>query len=196
MIEVEKRFILQAGERSRLLKGAEPVSEHEINDVYFDNKDFFLTKQDKWLRNRNGEFELKVRIHKEPQHKRLVDRFNEITDEEAIRRELVLPPGKTLADDLEARGFVPFATITTIRKKYKKGDFVIDVDSVVETGYDVGEVELLVDTEEESEDAMKRILAFAEEHGLNIEPVRGKITEFIKRNRPEHWQALIDAGII
>jgi len=82
MIEVEKKFILSEQEKERLIKDAEFLSERVFTDIYYDTEKFLLTSQDKWLRSREGKFELKLPLHKG--RERLADQYDEIEDEQKI----------------------------------------------------------------------------------------------------------------
>ena len=103
-------------------------------------------------------------------------------------------PEKPLVESLESNGYKPFATITTNRKKYSKDGFAIDVDSAT-FGYEIIEIELMVEEESEMEGATKRILEFAQSLGLTEGVVRGKISEYLYRFNPEHHKVLLDAGV-
>ncbi len=46
------------------------------------------------------------------------------------------------------------------------------------------------------EAAIEKIMAFAKELNLTIAPVRGKVLEYMKRMKPDHYQALIQAHVI
>ncbi|MCR4256106.1 MAG: CYTH domain-containing protein [Candidatus Uhrbacteria bacterium] len=195
MIEVEKKFILDDQARKRLVDDAEFVGERIFTDAYYDTKDFFLTRKDRWLRFRDGRLELKLPMHEGPE--RLADQYEELEDEETIRASLGLPDGDISRVLIEA-GYEPFCVCKTTRKKYKKGPFMIDLDEVdfQDSDYRLGEIECMVNDTSEVEDAIKRIIDFAKEKGLTIAPVRGKVIECIKRKRPDQYRVLIEAGVI
>lgn len=192
MIEVEKKFLIDKSELSGLLEGAEFVSEKKITDVYWDTSDHSLTTKDLWLRLREGRFELKVPTLEGG--KRLVDQYEELDSDDQITSKLNLEAGD-LEKILKGAGYNPFASITTLRKKYKKEGFIIDVDEV-DFGYNIVEVELMVSDKSEISDAINKIFSFANSYGLKVGQVRGKIVEYIKRNRQEHYKALIESGIV
>jgi predicted adenylyl cyclase CyaB len=194
MIEVEKKFRLDEKQESILLEDAKLVGSKTNEDVYFDTDDFYLTKQDNWLRLRNGAFELKKRLHKLG-HKLGTTAYDEITDEQKIRDFLRLQTFGSLINDLRDAGYKPFATIKKQRKSYTRGNFHIDLD-VCDFGYELAEIELLVETEAEREMAQKKINEFALKIGLDQTPVRGKVIEYLLRFRPQHYQALVKAGVI
>ncbi len=196
MIEVEKKFTLSDDDKTRVIQDAEFLGEESFTDTYYDTSDFNLTANDKWLRLRGDKFELKLPMNdsKGASHKKL-DQYEDLDTDEAILRALGLSPDGSLKQILEVNGYEPFSTFTTTRKKYKKGDFVIDLDEM-DFGYSIGEIELMVSDQSEVPEALERILAFAQKYGLSIAPVRGKVIEYIKRNNPIHYKTLEEAGVL
>lgn len=197
MIEVEKKIALTNEENiARLTQGATFLREVKNEDVYYDNSTFDLTTKDWWLRTRDGKFELKIPLHKEKGSDRFADQYDELEDNEKIRQALGLHEGN-LAGVLAKAGYAPFSSIKTIRQKYKKGSFTIDIDlaDFGEATYRVGEIELMVNDQSEIPNALRKIAQFVQEHKLQIVSVRGKVLEFIKRYRPEHYQSLQKAGV-
>lgn len=196
MIEVEKKFILTSENEKRLLDGAEFVSERTFTDVYYDSDDYALTTSDIWLRARDSRWELKVSLHTDPH--RSGDQYEEIEDEARIREKLDMPVGENLKDDLALAGYAPFCTVTTLRRKYKKGPFTIDLDEGRWDGgtHTLAEIELMVNDASEAEKALQDIHAFAEQNGLKLERVHGKAVRYLKESRPEHFRALVEAGVV
>ena len=84
------------------------------------------------------------------------------------------------------------------RKKYKRGPFIIDLDIVdfQDFIYNIGEIELLINDKSDIENAIEKIMLFAKEKNLTIAPVRGKVVEYLKRIKPDHYQALVYAGVV
>jgi len=196
MIEVEKKFILSEQEKERLIKDAEFLSERVFTDIYYDTEKFLLTSQDKWLRSREGKFELKLPLHKG--RERLADQYDEIEDEQKIKQVLNLSPNKNLADNLIKAGYSPFCTCKTTRRKYKKELFIIDLDIVdfQDFTYNIGEIELMVNDKSEVGGAIKKIMNFAKAHNLTVAPVRGKIIEYLKRVKQNHYQTLVKKNVV
>lgn len=196
MIEVEKKFILSESEKNRLIDGAEFLNEKTFTDVYYDTKDFVLTSKDKWLRSREGRFELKLPLHSGLERK--ADQYDELEDESEIKESLNFETQEKLSDFLADHGYSPFCVCKTSRKKYKKGAFTIDLDFVdfQDFTYNIGEIELMVEERSEIESATAKIIAFANENNLKIKPVRGKVVEYLKKIKPDHYQALVKAGVV
>jgi len=196
MIEVEKKFILNEQDKERLTKEAQFLNERVFTDTYYDTEIFSLTTNDKWLRSREGRFELKLPLHKGVD--RLADQYNELEDEQKIRKALNLPSNGNLADDLAKAGYFPFCTCKTTRIKYKKEQFIINFDIVnfQDFIYNIGEIELMVNEKSEIEKAIEKIMYFAKSQNLTIAPVRGKVIEYLKRTKPNHYQALVLAKVV
>lgn len=194
MIEIEKRYRMDKKQESLLLKGAEFLSTKTNEDTYYDTMDFALTRQDHWLRLRNGGFELKRRLHKLG-HKLGGTAYEEINEEKTIRDFLKLPGNNSLEADLLEAGYKPFTGIVKQRRSYKRGAFRIDLD-VCDFGYEIAEIELMIEREEDRGSALERIDEFASQIGLDQTPVRGKIIEYLFRYSRAHYDALVDAGVI
>ncbi|MEK7539594.1 MAG: CYTH domain-containing protein [Patescibacteria group bacterium] len=196
MIEVEKKFILNEQDKERLTKGAQFLNERVFTDVYYDTEIFSLTSNDKWLRCREGRFELKLPLNEEAD--RLADQYDELEDEQKIREALNLPANDNFADVLVKTGYSPFCTSKTARRKYKKEPFIIDLDIVdfQDFTYNIGEIELMVSEKSKIESAIEKIMDFAKSKNLTIAPVRGKVIEYLKRTKPNHYQALVRAKVV
>lgn len=188
MIEVEKKFVLERDELERLIKDARFITQKEFTDVYYDDNNYSLTTKNMWLRSRAGKFEFKCPVLLENNFSQ-VDHYEEIEDDDLIKRKLSINSNDPLIYSLEMKGYKDFASITTIRKKYKKQNFTIDIDNT-DFGYRVAEIELLVNNNNEIEYASKAIIDFADACGIKIGLVRGKLIEYIRQNRPDHFKAL------
>jgi predicted adenylyl cyclase CyaB len=186
MIEVEKKFIFSDENRKLLAKNAKLVSEKVFTDIYYDTSDFSLTSNDKWLRSRENRFELKIPLHQSIE--RLADQYDELEDEQKIRKALNLLSRGNLADDLMKVGYSPFCTCKTTRKKYKKESFIIDLDTVdfQDFTYNLGEIELMVSEKSETKGAVDKIMSFAKALKLTTTSTRGKVIEYLKRKKSNH----------
>lgn len=196
MIEVEKKFSLTEQEIARLTQEAIFLGEKTLIDVYYDTPNYNLTKNDIWLRQRNGGFEIKMPLNNgRGASKRTLDQYQELETEDEIRKVLNLTPEKTLVEDLQAAGFVSFATLVTTRKKYQKEEFNIDIDQI-DFGYSIVEVELMVPDQSATAEAEREIMLLAKEQGWDTRLIRGKAIEYLYRYRPDHYQALVNAGVV
>ena len=189
MIEIEKKFKLTSREIEHLAAGGTLLGEKQITDTYYDNSTYDLTRSDMWLRRRNGQFELKLPLGGK---KSSVYTYDELEDEDSIRKALKLSADQSLADTLESAGYVPFCTCQTTRTKYKIGEFGLDVD-VADFGdftYELAEIELMAEDGEGAPEAERKILEFAKNHNLSTGEIRGKIIEYLARRNPKHFEAL------
>ncbi|OGZ45752.1 MAG: hypothetical protein A3C84_00345 [Candidatus Ryanbacteria bacterium RIFCSPHIGHO2_02_FULL_48_12] len=193
MLEVEKKFELDDASQAKLLAGTSFVSEKTFTDTYFDTKDFSLTTKDIWLRDRGGRFELKVPLN-DTWDKRVSDQYRELETDAEISEFLHLADDTALKEALHASRYMPFASIVTTRRKYRKDKFIIDID-VLDFGYQIAEIELMVKQESDIPVAVAEIIAFASAYGLRLGYVRGKVIEYIRRNNLEHLRALVAAGV-
>jgi len=171
------------------------VGEKTIHDIYYDTADLSLTKQDAWLRNRNGAWELKLALHVLGMANRFADGYREVEKEKEILLELKLTGKGTLPEQIQRSGYEPVIDIITTRKTYGKEGFTIVLD-VMDFGYEIAEIEQMVNDKSEMEAAGQRIMDFASQHGLGLGPVPGKVTEYCRRHRPQHYATLVSAGII
>jgi len=96
---------------------------------------------------------------------------------------------------LKISKFTQFANIGTTRRKYKSGDFHIDLD-ITDFGYKIGEIELIVENQEQVPEAQNKIRKFAEQCGLITGGIRGKVLEYIFVNNPKHYSALLASGLV
>ncbi len=196
MIEVEKKFRLDPDQEAKLIDGAEFMGEYTNHDIYFDQDDFHLTKDFNWLRKRNGRFELKKRAHKlQPAGFSGVYMYDEIEDEAQIAETLGIAYTGNLETDLETNGYLPFSEYVVSRRSYKQGLFRIDFDSC-DFDYTVVEIERMVDSDDQKQQALDEINAFAKEIGIDTTPATGKLIEYLKRFSPDHYKILQDAGVV
>jgi adenylate cyclase class IV len=198
MIEVEKKFLLDKEQEKNLLEGAEFIAEKIFTDTYWDTADYQLTTNDNWLRERSGKWELKLSLDKAAG--RRGDFYDEIEYEDKIKEFLKISGDKSTENLLLENGYSKFCVCKTTRKKYKKDGFGIDIDFAGYEGedfnYQLAEIELMVQDKSEMVDAMGKIISFAEKNGLKSEYVRGKVLVYLKEKSPEHFNALVKAGVV
>jgi adenylate cyclase class IV len=94
------------------------------------------------------------------------------------------------------KGYVPFCTIVTTRRKYKKEGFGIDLD-IIDFGYRLAEIEYMTDDQGKISEATQAIISLAKKHNIDTDAiVRGKVVEYLRLHNPAHFQALIDGKVI
>ena len=196
MIEVEKKFLLESpDDERRLLEGATFLGEKKYRDTYYDDATYTLTTSNRWLRDRDGVWEMKIPLPNTTRDEDWVNQYDERAGEEAMRDTLNILKNNNLKSDLAARGIKPFCSFVTHRTSYKRDPFIIDID-MMDYGFRVAEVEYMVETKGDVDAAAKKIIQFAKERALSPTPVRGKCIEWLRRNNPAHLEALNRAGII
>lgn len=198
MIEVEKKFLLNKEQEKKLIEGAEFIGEKIFTDIYYDTADFTLTANDKWLRLRAGRWELKLPFNKIAAE-RVGDLYDEIENEDKIREIFGVPENIEIEEGLRKNGYSTCCTCKTTRRKYKKQGFGIDIDFVDYNDdfiYELAEIELMVQDKSEMSEALNKIISFATKNGLEICYVRGKVIEYFRRKRPEHFMALVKSGVV
>jgi adenylate cyclase class IV len=196
MIEVEKKFKLSEDQSIRLLEGAEFLGEKIFTDSYYDTNEFSLTKNDIWLRDRSGDWELKIPRHQIGNNS--TQQYQEIEGEEKIREVFSIVPKNDFLSDIQEFGYEIFCDCKTTRKKYKKDGFNIDIDFVDygDFSYSLAEIELMVEGENQMNEAAEKIEKFAHKNGLQNSYVRGKVLEYLIKKKPEHFKALVDCGVV
>ncbi len=196
MIEIEQHFVIDEAARERLISGATFLGEVQNHDTYYDTTDYSLTTHDMWLRARNGSFELKIGCNEAGQcDNAQAVRYEEIEDEDVIRRKIGLVGPGSFLEDVTAAGYVVYGQWIITRTKYRKGEFTIDFDSV-DFGYELVEIELMVEEGCDLAAAAARVSNFAQHHGLVVSQVRGKNSEYLRRHQKTHFSALVAAGVL
>lgn len=197
-IEVEKKVKLDPHHIEQIEEKGIFVKEVQFKDTYFDRADFYLTTRNIWLRKRDHQFELKVGVKKA---NGLIDRYEEITDEQKILTHLNLPSNfsENILDTFSDAGIIPFSSFTTQRKSYILGEFSIDIDiaNFGDLMYRVAEFELLVssiDQIKEAEEKIKNILLQMKIDFSIVIPA--KLTYYLYHKWQEHYKALIDNRVI
>lgn len=168
MIEVEKKFIPTEENLKILLTDAGFLGEVTNHDIYYDYPDFRFLKGNIAFRKRNGNFELKIKqsggVHIELEDTKEIESYFNVTDLE-----------KFIEEDLKiAMNFKVY------RKKYKKEDFNLDIDET-DFGYQVGEIELMVEKEEDVKNAEEKIQEFASRNNLDLGKGLSKKKAYLKK---------------
>jgi len=168
MIEIEKKFIPTFENLEALLDGAVSMGEMTNHDIYYDYPDYRFLKGNIAFRNRNGNFELKLKqsggVHVELEDAKEIESYFNVTDLEKFIEE-------NLKIAMEFKVY---------RKKYKKEDFNLDIDET-DFGYKVGEIELMVEKEEDVKNAEEKIEQFASKYNLELKKGLSKKKAYLKK---------------
>ena len=170
-IEVERKFQVTNFDEKKLLQAnGKLMSELTFEDEYYDNNSYDLILMDCWLRKRNLKWEFKIPVNRDPNQLYMSTQFQELEDEEDIRKELYKLI-KSEAQVTENQGIIeefklkPFATFTTTRKSYSLPAGCTVVIDFTSFGYSVGEIEMMVNDNSEIGEAIDRINTIAGELG-------------------------------
>ncbi|KAM9826801.1 thiamine-triphosphatase [Neosynchiropus ocellatus] len=222
-VEVERKFLFTADTLKTLEQIGVCIGQREFHDQYFDTPQFDLTLRDMWLRKRKGCWELKcatadVDDCKQPvKATSLCTRYKEITSLPDIHTKLreVIKEDKnlTLLENIEtghkrfpledeswlgAMNLICFSEFTTLRRSFTVEEQGVQIDlDQADFGYDVGEIEVLLSEAEDVAAAMGKIERTAQILGLTgDQKIEGKMSVFLRRYRPEHYEKLLNAHIL
>ncbi|TFJ97160.1 putative aminopeptidase NPEPL1 [Platysternon megacephalum] len=93
-------------------------------------------------------------------------------------------------------GLQEFASFVTRRRSYRLGGLRVDLDQA-DFGYAVAEVEALVGAQEEVPAAREEVLQLRRALGPDgATRVPGKMSVYLRRHRPRHYQLLLQAGVL
>ncbi|KAM4809370.1 thiamine-triphosphatase [Rhinophrynus dorsalis] len=204
-IEVERKFVPGPHVEDQLHKlGAELQKDLVFRDSYYDSPDCQLTLRDFWLRRRDDKWELKY----PPEHSTrglcgASTQYLELDCETDITHRVSELLGVPCPLNLESLGLKEFASFITSRRRFQmptKGDcsrrVVVDLD-IADYGFAVGEVEVLVETQEEVPSALHEVEEICKQLGvLSESPVPGKMSTFLQRYRPDHYRQLLEAHVL
>ncbi|XP_075708859.1 thiamine-triphosphatase [Rhinoderma darwinii] len=204
-IEVECKFVPGPDVEKRLgVLGAQLIEEITFRDSYYDSPDLRLTLNDMWLRKREDSWELK---HPPQRGARALNgastQYMELTSEEDILCRVSEELGVPCPLNIESFGLNVFASFVTCRRRFQlplveNSDIkvVVDLDEA-DFGFAVGEVEVLVKTQKEVENALKKVEEICRKLGVFREtPVQGKVSTFLQINRADHYRKLLEAHVI
>jgi adenylate cyclase class IV len=181
MIEVEKKCLATPQFLDCLQHNAIHLGERVLEDIYFNFEDLKLVQNDIWLRQRNGKYELKIPMSDHIKS----DVYEEIEDETQILKRLNIKNFDNLMN---------LATLISHRQKFHIDNFHIDIDEITSPGidfhYNIMEVELMIESTEQYEEAQDKILKFMNGHGLKNEVMNGKIFEFFRLQRRDVFDLL------
>lgn len=192
-IEIEKKFIPRQQDIDAIAERFEFRGEKKFVDRYYDTPSYDLTSKDIWLRSRGQKYELKIPILDQEQNK--TDQYRELEDDGDISNFLQLPAEGKLEEQLTKNGYSPFCAIETTRKTFTDNKFTIVLD-LTDFGYNIAEVELLINDEKQASLATQEIYDFAQNLGLPLSPVRGKVIEYLRLTKEDHFKALVASGTI
>ncbi|GBB86470.1 hypothetical protein RclHR1_01290014 [Rhizophagus clarus] len=217
--EVERKFkfdtskviLLEKNCGKKLFDKVTFLSEKSFTDVYYDNhlENYPLTTKDIWLRNRDDKWECKTPVGLTAS----MDSYHELNDINIIKEflEKKLDNNQRRSEDIrynddEFKDFllknynlVPFCTITTRRRNYLLNDKFTMVLDTTDFGHSVGEIELIVESQDKIQDAERRIASFMKEYDWFFETegvVMGKLLAYISRFNKKQWEHMENSNVL
>lgn len=178
MIEIEKRYFLTNEQEQSLLADADFIKETNVHDVYYDYPDYRLMKKDIRLRKRNDKFELKIRkspgVNGEIENEKEIAQYFDLTN--------------SVAEFVE-RNMVSVIEYRTLRRKYKLGEFNIDIDNT-DFGYKIAEIEVLTEDENLVKESTNKIIELTQKYGFDNQKTLPKRVEYLKKYKPEVYNEI------
>jgi adenylate cyclase class IV len=170
-IEVERKFIVPTNYHERLIANGFKLQmefDEILVDKYYDTPEHALLNDDHWLRQRNGDWELKYPVgsghsggttlyHETTCHEDILSKLTPILALEDFSLQQVLDSGK----------LDTFAHLETKRKCYSKDDVNIVIDAT-DWGHSIGEIEVMVTDHSQVGEASKRIELLGLQLGKSI----------------------------
>ncbi len=190
MLEIEQQFPFSI-DQLPAIQALFPLSSIKtLDETYFDTPNFSLLKNDTWLRQRNGAYELKYRKpENRGQQLEIYDEFYEIN---SIKQFLHVPEELELGQWIE-NNLQSTIKIKTTRHTFKSAPFTIDID-LTDFGYSVCEIEYA--GEKSPEEAQAEIIQLAQKMGLENTRVRNKGKAYIEIKYPELVNQLEELGVL
>lgn len=201
-LEVERKFVNLTA-KNLTLDGGSPhfrtltaFRPQAFTDVYYDDKSNMLSSNGVWLRERDGNWQAKIRLGGDFNN----SKFEEVTDLLEISRRLRALLGAKISDGPDDHfGLDILATLSTVRRSWlADGEFKIVLDTT-DFGHTVGEVELErsiqfhtkvgLDVAQQKEAKMKEmdkmITRFMDHYSWAFCPgvPKGKLTAYFERFR-------------
>ncbi|MCG2694025.1 CYTH domain-containing protein [Candidatus Parcubacteria bacterium] len=193
MIEVEEKFELTESAIKEIKANCEFLREVKLHDKYFDFSDNRLMLGDTWLRERNGQVELKYPVccggHFNYQE---YENIKEICE----KLKLKYLESNSWEEICKENGLDIYIDFISVRQKYKCGKFNIDIDNT-NFDFELFEVELILDEGESIKEAEEKIFNFIKKHDIKTKHMysgKGKI--YLERFNPELYKKLLDKGVI
>ncbi|XP_067883327.1 LOW QUALITY PROTEIN: thiamine-triphosphatase [Heterodontus francisci] len=202
-VEVEQKFCVREDTEARIraLGGVCGGTAH-IEDRYYDTGDHLLTSADLWLRRRDGHWQLKSPAAGSRGRTGIATQYRETESEsEIVSFSAPCPPAASGLMVNQLVGVAPllqeFAVIVTERRVYElAGGLRVDLDWA-DFGHSLGEIEVMVDSEEEIPAALAKIQDLARKLELEDgERQPGKMHAYLQRYRPCHLQRLLEAHVL
>ena len=168
-IEIERKFIVPDNFHEKIIAQGyqmQKVYDEVLVDKYYDTHEHVLINNDYWLRQRNGDWELKYPVGSS--HEQGSSVYHETTCLEEINNRISpFLPNCDLKKLLDNGKLKAFAHLETKRKNYTKEDVNIVIDAT-DWGHIVGEIEIVVTETNSIAEATQRIEKIAASLGNSL----------------------------
>jgi len=208
MFDLSKLPLLEHNKGAKPFRTVQFLHEKSFTDTYYDNdeRDYPLTTQDIWLRQRDLNWECKTPMNLTAS----MDSYHELIDLREIADFLgkVLGASKSPVPEnaeqfkiwlKQQHGLTPFGTIQTTRRHYLIDDeFTLDLDKA-DFGHYVGELELVVHSKEQVHDAERKIAQYMKEHEWFFDTsgvVMGKLSAYIINYNNKQRECMEKSGVL
>lgn len=171
LIEVERKFTVKPNCQEMLQRhGFTQVSKEFMVDEYYDTPTYDLMSKDLWLRFRNETWELKFpsKSASTSQAKGGATTYQETSDETEVLQVLKANIGfvdACLDEAVQSKALTSFAKLETHRSTFHRPDGVAVVLDLTDWGFRVGEVEVLVQRQDQVPQACQKISNLAKTLG-------------------------------
>jgi len=150
-LEVEQKFSVPDNYR-RVMEtaGAELVSEKTLSDIYLDTEDLALLRQDVWLRRRGTLWEVKIGGGAR-RNTGGMTQYREVEGKDKVQEEVA----RFTSVDLDK--MIEMVRVVSVRESWVFEELSVVIDRMVDDGWSVGEVEIVVNSQEEVDGARKKV---------------------------------------
>lgn len=100
-------------------------------------------------------------------------------------------------DVLLLTGYGEVLSFQTVRQTYKEDEFRIDIDEACYSDghtYRLAEIELLAETPDAAEHAVRAIVEFAQKKKLTFKPVHGKLLHYLSFKNPDVYNQILQSA--
>lgn len=201
MIEVERKFLLT----SHILEKVKQESLEKyppkvvLLDVYYDTVTNALMSHDMWLRKRNNIWQLKSRVDGSAKHCETTQYLeSENKDEILSIITPLLSEGRNtlgLSELVDCGTLLVIMELTSSRQSFHIGHLTVDVDQT-DFGFDVGEIEVLVEKQSDIPAAVEDIELLARKLGVSTWTHEGKVDNYLARNNVPLLGQLRKVGVL
>jgi hypothetical protein len=182
-------------QQRRIFDGAAFVSEDEITEAYYDNERYGLTTANRWLRSRDGVFDMKVPRATNSDDPTVHSAYFTLGSEREIRSALRLGDDHESLDlDLYDAGYSAFCVARIVRRRFRKEGVSIDVNDVTYDDsahtYTISSARLEGEPSPDEQSPSPRQVAVMAGESIRI------AASFLMSERPLHYDVLVANNVV